>query len=164
MAFKMRYGRQGPPMYDKSFATKYSHDEGLSKYSDTHMSKTIAKPDYLDFDGDGDEKETMKKALKTAASSGEKEAFTEKVSKTIKEQTPNVTSNLKKTPYEKNKYSSHMPKHGSGRTISNADKKRMDVLIEKLNKMSDPIESNQGKATLKAIKKIDPNFDAETYM
>ena len=46
----------------------------------------------------------------------------------------------------------------------NADKKRKEVLIEKLNKMSDPVDSNQGKATLKAIKKIDPNFDAETYM
>ena len=154
MAFKMRYGRQGPPMYDKSFATKYSDDKGLSKYSDTHMSKTIAKakPDFLDADGDGNKKESMKKAIADAASSGTNEAITEKV------------SNLTKTPYEKNKYSSHMPKHGSGRTISNADKKRMDVLIEKLNKMSDPIDSNQAKATLKAIKKIDPNFDAETYM
>ena len=56
------------------------------------------------------------------------------------------------------------PKHSAGHTISDADKKRKEVLIEKLNKMSDPMDSNQGKATLKAIKKIDPNFDAETYM
>lgn len=28
MAFKMRYGKEGPPMYDKSFATKYGHDKG----------------------------------------------------------------------------------------------------------------------------------------
>jgi len=59
MAFKMRYGKQGPPMYDKSFATKYGRD--------THMTKTIAKdkkPDFLDLDNDGDKKESMKNAAR----------------------------------------------------------------------------------------------------
>ena len=165
MAFKMRYGRQGPPMYDKSFATKYSHDEGLSKYSDTHMSKTIAKPDYLDFDGDGDEKETMKEALKTAASSGAKKAFAEKASKTIKEQTPNVTSNLKKTPYEKNKYSSHMPKHKAGREETtpqtvNPDKKRKQSIINKLKTLKDPVDSPEGKRLTNILMK-DYNMSAD---
>jgi len=63
MAFKMRYGKQGPPMYDKSFATKYGRD--------THMTKTIAKdkkPDFLDLDGDKNKNESMENAAKDAAS------------------------------------------------------------------------------------------------
>ena len=123
MAFKMRYGQQGPPMYDKSFATKYGHDKGPT--FNTELRKEAMDPNT-----------TMN------------EGFKEKV----------LSSNTK------NKHSSHMPKHSADHTISNADKKRKEVLIEKLNKMSDPMDSNQGKATLKAIKKIDPNFDAETYM
>ena len=80
---------------------KYGHDKGPTKMMENKgYPKTIAKPDFLDADGDGHKEESMKKA------------FADKASKTTKEQIPNVTSNLKKTPYEKNKYSSHMPKHG----------------------------------------------------
>ena len=87
-------------MVDKGYP-KYGHDKGPTKMMENKgYPKTIAKPDFLDADGDGDKEESMKKA------------FADKASKTTKKQTPNVASNLKKTPYEKNKYSSHMPKHG----------------------------------------------------
>ena len=147
-----KHHKMGPTktMENKGYP-KYGHDKGPTKMMEKKgYPKTIAedeKPDFLDLDGDGNKKEAMKDAAEN-----------------IKKQTPNVASNLTKTPYEKNKYSSSMPKHGAGHTISDADKKRKEVLIEKLNKMSDPMDSNQGKATLKAIKRIDPNFDAETYM
>jgi len=162
MAFKMRYGRQGPPMYDKSFATKYSDDKGLSKYSDTHMSKTMAKPDYLDFDKDGNEKEPMKKAIEDKK---DNKGFANEASKTIKEQTPNVGSNLKKTPYEKNKYSSHMPKHKAGREETtpqtvNPDKKRKQSIINKLKTLKDPVDSSEGKRLTKILMK-DYNMSAD---
>ena len=112
MAFKMRYGKQGPPMYDKSFATKYGHDKGPT--------------------------------------------FNPKLRKEATDPNTTMNENFKKKVLG-------MPKHGESHKMS-ADEKRKEVLIEKLNKMSDPMDSNQGKATLKAIKKIDPNFDAETYM
>ena len=142
MAFKMN--RDGFTFYTKPKGPTRHHEMGPTKMMENQgYPKTIAKPDYIDIDGDGNKNESMK----DAAADKDK-----------------TKSNLTKTPYEKNKYSSSMPKHGPDHTISDADKKRKEVLIEKLNKMSDPMDSNQGKATLKAIKKIDPNFDAETYM
>ena len=60
-------------------------DKGYTRMENKGYPK--AKPDYIDIDGDGNKTESMKDA---AAS---KKGFS-------------------KTPYEKNKYSSHMPKHG----------------------------------------------------
>lgn len=77
MAFKMN--RDGFTFYTKPKSPK-THKHGLTKYDDSHMTKTIAKPDYIDIDGDGNKKEAMKDAAKN-----------------IKEQTPNVASNLTKT-------------------------------------------------------------------
>mgnify|MGYP003137977327 CR=1 FL=1 len=45
--------------------------------------------------------------------------------------------------------------------LSEADKKRKKALLARLDKMSDPIDSNQGKSILKEIKKIDPNFNPD---
>ena len=75
-----RYGRgptkqgrydNGPTMRDDGYP-KYNHDRGFSRYSDTHMSKAIAKakPDFFDADGDGDKKEPMKKAFEDKKNDG----------------------------------------------------------------------------------------------
>lgn len=97
MAFKMN--RDGFTFYTKPKGPTRHHEMGPTKMMENQgYPKTIAedeKPDFLDLDGDGNKKEAMKDAAEN-----------------IKKQTPNVASNLKKTPYEKNKYSSHMPKHG----------------------------------------------------
>ena len=68
-----------------------------------------------------------------------------------------------KTPYEKNKYSSHMPKHGADHKMSSADEKRYDNLLNTLNKMNDPMNSNRGKSILKELKKLKPGFNPEDH-
>tara|TARA_R100001460_G_scaffold9737_1_gene23160 strand:- start:100 stop:630 length:531 start_codon:yes stop_codon:yes gene_type:complete len=167
MAFKMnREGftfytkSKGHTMRDKGYPKHGHHDKGLSKYSDTHMSKTIAKakPDFLDADGDGNKKEPMK------------EAFADKASKTIKEQTPNVASNLTKTPYEKNKYSHNtmktpLYKHNADHEEAtpqtvNPDKKRKQSIINKLKTLKDPVDSSEGKRLTKILMK-DYNMSAD---
>ena len=111
-------------------------DKGYTRMENKGYPK--AKPDYIDIDGDGNKTESMKDA---AAS---KKGFS-------------------KTPYEKNKYSSHMPKHGADHKMSSADEKRYDNLLNTLNKMNDPMNSNRGKSILKELKKLKPGFNPEDH-
>ena len=164
MAFKMN--REGFTFYTKPKSPKthnhglpkYGHDKGPTKYDDTHMTRYKSHATLqgdLDKDGKLSDYEANRQSKIDESRNKSKDGPTKN----------KYSHNTMRTPYEKNKYSSsHMSKHGGDHPISDADKKRKEVLIEKLNKMSDPMDSNQGKATLKAIKKIDPNFDAETYM
>ena len=78
-------------------------------------------------------------------------------------QTIKSKKGFSKTPYEKNKYSSHMPKHGADHKMSSADEKRYDNLLNTLNKMNDPMNSNRGKSILKELKKLKPGFNPEDH-
>ena len=134
MAFKMN--RDGFTFYTKPKSPK-THKHGLSKYDDTHMTKTIAKPDYIDIDGDGNKKEAMKDAAKN-----------------IKEQTPNVASNLTKTPYEKNKYSHATKTIAKDKDFSEKPKEREDPVFE-----GGDITPTQFKnMSIEEIKKLNPDM------
>tara|TARA_R100000988_G_scaffold98932_1_gene67460 strand:+ start:1484 stop:1915 length:432 start_codon:yes stop_codon:yes gene_type:complete len=139
MAFKMRYGRQGPPMYDKSFATKHGHDKGPTRMENQGYPKTIAKPDYPDIDGDGNTTESMKNAAADKAELKNKDK---------------AKSSFTKTPYYK---------HGAGHKMSSADEKRYNNLLNTLNKMNDPMNSNRGKSIVKELKRIKPGFNPEDH-
>jgi hypothetical protein len=47
--------------------------------------------------------------------------------------------------------------------LSSADNKRFDNLINTLNKMNDPINSNRGKSIIKELKRLKPDFNPEDY-
>tara|TARA_Y100001938_G_scaffold131926_1_gene189573 strand:+ start:1447 stop:1962 length:516 start_codon:yes stop_codon:yes gene_type:complete len=136
-----RYGN-GPTMTDKGYP-KYGRDKGLTKTMENKgYPKTIAKPDFLDADGDGDKEESMKKA------------FADKASKTTKEQIPNVTSNLKKTPYEKNKYSHATKTIAKDKDFNEKTKEREDPLFE-----GGDITPTQFKnMSIEEIKKLNPDM------
>ena len=146
MAFKMN--REGFTFYTKTDErvkddlinirkNERPTEQGPTKM-DENKGYPKVKPDYIDIDGDGNKTESMKDA---AAS---KKGFS-------------------KTPYEKNKYSSHMPKHGADHKMSSADEKRYDNLLNTLNKMNDPMNSNRGKSILKELKKLKPGFNPEDH-
>ena len=143
MAFKMNregftfYTKPKSPKTHKHGLPKYGHDKGLTKYDDTHMTKTIAKPDYIDIDGDGNKKEAMKDAAKN-----------------IKEQTPNVASNLTKTPYEKNKYSHATKTIAKDKDFNEKMPEREDPLFE-----GGDIPPSQFKTmSIKEIKELYPDM------
>ena len=129
---------KGPTKMDENKGyPKHGHDKGLTKTMENKGYPKV-KPDYIDIDGDGNKTESMKNA---AAS---KKGFS-------------------KTPYEKNKYSSSMPKHGAGHKMSSADEKRYNNLLNTLNKMNDPMSSNRGKSIVKELKRIKPGFNPEDH-
>jgi|TARA_R100000482_G_scaffold85580_1_gene34341 hypothetical protein len=147
MAFKMNregftfYTKpdKGPTMRDKGYPKYSEHDKGLTKTMENKGYPKV-KPDYIDIDGDGNKTESMKDA---AAS---KKGFS-------------------KTPYEKNRYSSSMPKHKAGHEETtpqtvNPDKKRKQSIINKLKTLKDPVDSSEGKRLTNILIK-DYNMSAD---
>ena len=55
------------------------------------------------------------------------------------------------------------PKHGAGHKMSSADEKRYNNLLNTLNKMNDPMNSNRGKSIVKELKRIKPGFNPEDH-
>ena len=47
--------------------------------------------------------------------------------------------------------------------MSSADEKRYDNLLNTLNKMNDPMNSNRGKSIVKELKKLKPGFNPEDH-
>ena len=146
MAFKMRYGRQGPPMYDKSFATKYG---------DTHMKKYKS---HATLKGDLNKDGTL---------SGYERNRQDKIDESINKSKGGPTM---KTPYEKNKHSHNTMKtpyrkHKAGREETtpqtvNPDKKRKQSIINKLKTLKDPVDSPEGKRLTNILMK-DYNMSAD---